>query len=382
MELLIKTLAGLEEVLATELQALGAHDIDLRKRAVACQGDLTFLYRANLELRTALRVLVVIDRFSARDEADVYNGIRRTDWTQYLHAESTLAVDAVSFLATLNHNHYLALKCKDAVVDQIREKTGQRPSVDVYAPDLRLNLHISGTGQCTLSLDSSGDSLHRRGYRQATGQAPLNEVLAAGLIALTGWAGDTPFVDPLCGSGTLLIEAAHVAKRQPPNWLRTRYGFQKWSNYDSALWQSIRDAVATQLRPLSVPIVGGDRDSRVLESAQENITAAKLPGIELRKTSFQQLDPPPGPGLLLTNPPYDLRMQTADIAEVYRALGDKMKQDFAGYTAWVFSGNPAALKRVGLRPSRKLTLFNGPLECRYYRYDLYAGSKKDKGGED
>ncbi len=365
-------------MLAAECTALGLQGVEIGRRIVSARTDRAGIYRANLELRTALRVLLPIAEGSVQHEQDLYDFVYAQPWREYLGSDRTLVVDAITFHAKLDHSHFLALKTKDAIVDRLRDKTGDRPDVDTETPDVRINLHLDALGQATLSLDSSGEGLHRRGYRRITGSAPLNEVLAAGLVALTGYDGAVPFVDPMCGSATLPVEAALVATRTAPG-LGRRFGFERWLDFDAGLFAEIRRAAQAKIRKAPHPIIGVDRSERVLDAAQRNIAAAGLIGsIDLQRSSFQRFDPPPGPGLLITNPPYDLRLKTADIGALYQALGDRFKQAYAGYTAWVFSANLDALKRVGLRTSRRLHLFNGPVEARFYRYDLYQGSKKQK----
>ncbi len=378
MELFIKTLAGLEEILATELQTIGAEDISIQKRAVYCKGDLRLVYRANLELRTAIRVLVPISSFRLRDEDDLYKEIQKINWSEYLKPEGRLAIDAVTFFKPMDHSRYLALKTKDAIVDQFRDKYGTRPDVDLKNPDLRIHLHLDSRGNASLSLDSSGDGLHRRGYRTATTAAPLNEVLAAGLIMISGWEGDSNFVDPMCGSGTLLIEAAYIARRIPPNWYRKKFGFTNWPNFDADLWDNVRKEASQHIRPLSITILGGDRFHKAITVSKDNLKAAGIKGVELEKLPFERLTLPEAPGIIITNPPYDERMRMDDIGGLYQALGDKLKKEATGYTAWIFSGNIDALKRIALKPSKKVNLFNGPLACKYYRYDLYAGTKRKR----
>lgn len=382
LELIIKTLAGLEEVLAQELRDLGAADPQPGKRVVTVNGDERLLYRANLHLRTALRVLVPVASFPARNEDELYEAVRGIDWSRYLGPDNTIAVNTNTQSAQLSHSHFLSLRTKDAVCDFFRDRSGRRPSVDTERPDLRLHLHIDSLNECTLSLDSSGEGLHRRGYRKGVGLAPLNEVLAAGLLQLAGYDGEVAFVDPLCGSGTLPIEAAMLSTRTPPGMYRS-FGFEKWTQFKPSLYAEIQEEARDNIRRAPAPIVGGDVDGRVIRKAHENIEAAGFDRlIRVFKGSFQYLRPPDPPGILITNPPYELRLKTSDIEGMYKTLGDTFKQNFAGYTAWVLSGNIAALKRVGLRPSRKLHLFNGPVEVRFHRFDLYSGSRKTGRSEE
>lgn len=378
MQLIAKTLAGLEGVLAAELEALGAQHIRQTPRAVHFEGDQWLMYRANLELRTALRILRPLASFPAKDADALYKAVYQIDWPHYLDVQGSFAVDAVVWSEVWRHAHFAALKTKDAIADRFRKALGRRPSVDTDNPDLRVHLHINGL-KATLSLDSSGDSLHRRGYRAHGGTAPLNEVLAAGMILLTGWQADRPLLDPMCGSGTLLIEAALLAGRIPPQWLRKHFGFQRWKDYKPAIWERVRKQALAQAPVQWPPILGYDKDLNALRIAQANIEAAHLQNrISLEKLAFDQLSPPEGPGILITNPPYNERMPLEEAFAFYKQIGDILKQRFAGYDAWIISAHREALKRLGLRPSQKIALFNGPLECGFHKFSLYEGSKKPR----
>ncbi len=376
MEMIVTTMAGLEEVCARELEQAGAQEIEILTRAVSCVADWSVVYRANLWLRTGLRVLLPISRFEISNEQDLYHAIREIDWSEYLKIDRTFAIQANTQSARLNHDRYLALKTKDAIADWFRDKTGKRPSVDTRTPDLLLHLHVDSLNRCTLSLDSSGQSLHRRGYRTSGGEAPLNEVLSAGLVMLSEWKADTPFVDFMCGSGTILIEAAGVAYNLPAGRLR-RFGFQRWLNFDKELWHSIQEEAKSLATDFPHPIVGNDRNFRSVRIADQNIEAAGLRGkIKVQRGNFMRFRPPTGPGWAIMNPPYDLRIEDSQIDGLYEKIGDKLKSDFTDYTAWILSGNLPALKKVGLRTSRKIPLLNGKIECKFQRYELYAGSRK------
>jgi putative N6-adenine-specific DNA methylase len=376
------TMFGLEDILAEELLKLGARDIEKLNRAVAFAGDKGFMYKANLNLRTALRVLRPIKTFTVKNEAQLYEGVRRIDWSQYLDVAGTLAVDTVLASDLFTHSQFLSLKAKDAVVDQFREAYGQRPSVDLDRPDLRINLLIQGDA-CTVSLDSSGDSLHKRGYRDQTNLAPINEVLAAGLVLLSGWDRRSTFIDPMCGSGTILIEAGLLACNIPPGYYREQFGFERWKDFEPDLWEAIYEASIKKINDYPVQLIGVEISRNVIRKARENVKLAKLEDIiTLHNTAFQDFEPPPGPGVLVLNPPYGERMhQDEDIIGLYASIGDTFKQKYKGYTGWVISSNIEALKRIGLRPTRKIPVFNGPLECRFMRFDMYEGTKKQpKGG--
>ena len=380
-QLALPTLFGLEEVLAEEVRALGLAQIETGRRVVTCRGDLKAIHHCNLELRTALRVLINIDQFHVEREQELYDRLRATNWRQFLKPEGSLYIKVVDQSGWFRNSHYIAQLAKDAIVDQFRDKYGTRPTVDRGRPDLRINLRITHEGEVNLSLDTSGDGLHRRGYRRRTGEAPINEVLAAGMLLLAGYSGDRPLVDPMCGSGTILVEAASIASGTAPGLLRT-FGFESWPDHDAEAYASLRDGVAARSRQPTHPILGGDIDAEAISISRSTLERANLLAyVELRHTPFTELTPPAPVvgeegGLLVTNPPYELRMETGDIEEFYRHIGDTLKQRWAGYVAWLISANPAAVKRVGLRTTRKIPLMNGPVEVRYCRYDLYRGSKR------
>jgi putative N6-adenine-specific DNA methylase len=378
MKLIAKTLAGLEGVLAQELENLGAQNIEPLKRAVAFEGDLSILYKANLELRTALRILLPIASFRARNEEQLYRRIYDIDWSQYMKVDDTLAVDSVVSSNIFRHSKYVALKVKDAVVDQFRNKSGLRPSVNIHHPTLRINIHIHND-QCSLALDSSGDSLHKRGYRVEALEAPINEVLAAGMILLSGWKQDCCFIDPMCGSGTIVIEAALMATNRAPNLNRKHFAFMKWADYDAALWDNILSASKAKIKAFEYGLYGFDKDFKARRIAQHNRNAAGLEEvITIERMQIERLEAPEEKGILIMNPPYDERLVTTDISSFYAMVGDRLKQTFSGYDAWIISSNIEALKNVGLKVSKRLTLFNGALECKYHHYELYTGSKRDK----
>jgi putative N6-adenine-specific DNA methylase len=379
---LVKTMQSLEPVLAQELEALGGTEVQQLTRAVTCRGDLKLLYKANYQLRTALRVLIPVHAFQARDERQFYAGIRELDWSKYLGPNDTLAVTTVMNLSRFTNSQYMSLLCKDAVVDQFRERFNQRPSVNLDHPKLRIHVHIR-KNRCQILLDSSGDSLHLRGYRRDQVTAPLSEVLAAGMILLSGWDGQTPFVDPMCGSGTLPIEAALIAKNKAPQFLRERFAFQHWPGYNSALFNEVVREAKEQERPVTVPIIGSDKDSRARNSSAINLMTAGLEEeIEIERRPFNQLKPPAESGILITNPPYDERLELDDSIAFYQAIGDTLKHNWSGWSAWIISANQDALKHLGLRPSRNIKLLNGALDCAYQRFDMYSGSKKNKSSEE
>jgi putative N6-adenine-specific DNA methylase len=378
----------LEEVLSQESQRLGARNIELHNRAVSFTGDLGFLYKANLSLRTALRVLVPFKTFKVTDEKSLYTAIQSINWENYMNVTDTLAIDTVVHSERFTHSQYLSQKTKDAIVDQFRDKTGERPSVDLDKPTLRIHLHVVDD-VATLAFDSSGESLHKRGYRDKTNLAPINEVLAAGLVLLTGWDKRTNFIDPMCGSGTILIEAALIANNIPPGYYREEFGFQRWEKFmpfDEALWDTIFDAAINKITDHKQQILGGELSANVAKKAKENCKLAKVEDVvSIRTCDMKDFEVPPGKGVVVINPPYGERMVKDNIEELYKMMGDTFKQKFAGYDCWILSSNMEAFKHVGLRPTRKITLFNGQLECKFMKYEVYEGTKKihklEKGKE-
>jgi len=379
IRLVAKTLSGLEGVLAEELTALGASDVWPGNRAVEFAGDKRLLYNANLWCRTATRILMPIASFRAATSEQLYRHCSQIEWTNYLDVGGTLAVDAVAIDSAFDNSLFVAQRVKDAIVDQFRGRFGKRPSVDADNPDLRVNIHIHGD-KATLSLDSSGQSLTRRGYRIGGGKAPLSEVLAAGIIKLTGWDKTAPLIDPMCGSGTIVIEAAMLAKNMAPGLLRKEYGFMRWKDYDPALWQSsVKKAKSAMVPEPAGEIVGSDIDSAVLREAEANaVRAGVKKQIRLERKSFAEQNPPQGPGFLVTNPPYGERIAVKEIDALYKMRGDNLKQKYNGYKAFVFTGNMGAIKAIGLKTSRRIKLFNGPIECRLLGFDIYQGSRKKK----
>ena len=377
MLLIAKTFAGVEDILCEELEAIGATNLRKLTRAVEFEGDLTVMYKANLYCRTALRILKPYKTFEAADEEMLYKEIQNIDWSEHFSLQQTFAINTTLNLSNLTHSQYVSQKAKDAIVDQFRASTNDRPSVDIENADFRIHLHIYDNN-CTLSFDSSGESLHKRGYRDLTNLAPLNEAMAAALILLSGWDKKVAFADFMCGSGTLLIEAAMIARNIVPNKLKARFGFQSWKEYDESLWKKIyQEAVDAEIPSGDVKIFGSDIDGEVLEKAWQNIENAGLANdIRLKEIPFQTFIPPTEEGLLISNPPYGMRLEPDDIMELYKTIGDTMKQNMKGWTCWIFTGNLEVAKFIGLRPTRKIHLFNGPIECRYLKFDIYSGTKK------
>ncbi|MFA8433231.1 MAG: class I SAM-dependent RNA methyltransferase [Marinifilaceae bacterium] len=372
--LIAKTFHGLEEVLAKELEALGAEEINILKRAVSFVGDQEMMYKANLHLRTAIRILKPIYKFSASDTDELYKGIQEIDWSQLIGVKDTIAIDSVVSSDDFKHSKFVTYRIKDAIVDQFFYKCGDRPSIRMVNPSLRINVHID-RNTCTVSLDSSGESLHKRGYRVGETPAPLNEVLAAGMILLSDWDKKSNFIDPMCGSGTLLVEAALIAYNIPPGLYRKEFGFQKWSDFNEDLWDDVYNE-ETEV-DFEGQIMGSDISDKALAIAEENIRNAGLRRkIKLKVCPFQQLVPPEEKGLVITNPPYGERLKPRDLEGLYRMIGERLKHHFVGYDAWILSYAEECFHNIGLRPSRKITLFNGALECKYQKYSMYSGTKK------
>jgi len=375
-KMLAKTFFGFEEILAKELKQLGAQEVEIGNRAVSFVGDKGFMYKANLCLRTALKILKPIHTATIQSDQDLYQLFKDFPWTEYLDVDSKFVIDSVVYGEIFTHSQYASQKAKDGLVDQFRDQFEARPSVEMNHPDLRINLHIQND-QCTISLDSSGASLHHRGYRTATNIAPLNEVLAAGLIQLSGWQGNTDFYDPMCGSGTIIIEAALFACNIPVNINRKFFAFEKWKDWDESLFETIKNSQLKKISNPAIQIKGSDKAPSAIEKALQNVENANLSDfISLEKKDFFQVEKETkGPLHLLTNPPYGERLE-GDMNMLYQGIGDAFKQSFPNTQAWMISSNMEALKFVGLRPSRKIKLFNGKLESRLLLYPIYEGTKR------
>jgi putative N6-adenine-specific DNA methylase len=346
-------------------------------RSVEFAGDTRLMYAANLHCRLATRIIKPFKVFRANNGDRLYQNVSQVNWSRYLTPDNTFAIDAVVNHSGVTNSMFAAQKTKDAIVDQIRRKLGRRPSVELKNPDLRINLHLaSNVG--TLSLDSSGEALSRRGYRRDGGDAPLNEILAAGILKLTGWDGSVALVDSMCGSGTFLIEGAMMARGIAPGLNRKSFGFQRWSDFDPNLWQELVAAARAQIKPSAeIPIVGGDISTKAISMATANAKRADvLDDIEFHRSDFSKLVPPPGPGVLVINPPYGERLFVADIEALYGLIGDTLKKNFEGYDAFIFTANADAAKRIGLRTSRRIKLYNPPSECRLLKFEMYRGSRK------
>lgn len=375
--MIAKTFFGFEEILAQELKALGAADVKIQNRMVEFYGDLGFMYKANYSLRTALRIQKPILSFSAKTDGQLYEKFKKFHWENYLDVNQTFMIDPTVHSDYFTHSHYAALKVKDAIVDRFKEKNGKRPSIDKDFPDVRFNLHISHD-KVTLSLDSSGDSLHKRGYRDETGPAPINEVLAAGLLHIAGYDGKGNYLDPMCGSGTMLIEAAMIANNIPPQIHRKSFAFQNWPDYDETLFTQIRNTRLNRIKESEYKIVGYEISPMMVKIAQINIKSADLEDlIEVRHQDFFTSKKEMFPVLLVFNPPYDERIENNNV-EFYKEIGNTLKSSYPNTLAWFITSDLQAKKYVGLRPSRKVKVFNGKLECDFLQYEMYEGSKKSK----
>lgn len=377
-KMIAKTFFGFEEILAKELQILGAQEVEQGVRMVRFTGDKGFMYKANLSLRSALKILKPIYSFRATNEQSLYKGVQGIKWANYLNANQTFVVDTTVHSTFFNHSEFVAQKCKDAIVDQFRENTGERPSIDKDFPDLRINIHID-KDQVSVALDTSGAPLNQRGYRKSTNIAPINEVLAAGILLLSGWEGQCDFLDPMCGSGTFLAEAAMIACNIPANINRKEFAFEKWKDWDATLFDQIMEALLKKVKESHYSIIGYDKAPSAVDKACENIKLANLDEyvkIE-RENFFETKKKVDGKLHIVFNPPYDERLDI-HMEEFYKNIGDTLKKNYPGTNAWFITGNLEALKYVGLKPSRKIKLFNASIEARLVKYEMYEGSKRTK----
>lgn len=373
-QFIAKTFKGLEEILATELVALGADNIEIQRRAVSFSGDKRLLYKANLQLRTATRVLKPIATFKAKTPDEIYAEVIKLDWSEIMSTDNTFAIDATVFSDEMRHSRFVAYRVKDAIVDWFREKTGKRPSVKVDNPQLTFNVHVA-QDMCTLSLDSSGDSLHKRGYRINQTEAPISEVLAAGMLLKAGWDGQRDFVDPFCGSGTILIEAAMIALNIPPGLYRPSFGFEQWNDFDKELFDELYQDDSGE-RSFEHRIYGFDLSAKALRIAEENIKSAGLGKyISLQRCDVAGLEAPSDNCLIVTNPPYGERLKPDELEPIYISLGRTLKHKFTGTSAWVISSEEYLLERIGMKPSEKVKLMNGPLDCYFNKYEIFPGKR-------
>jgi len=377
LQIQVKTFFGLEQILAEEIRKLGGKNVEIKNRAVTCDGDLGFLYKLNYSCRTAVKILVPIMEFKAYNETKYYDKLFKFEWDQFLEPNQTFAIDATVNSERFSHSQFMTLKMKDAIVDYFQDKYKIRPSVNKDIPDIKFHLHIDRE-LVSISLDSSGDALFKRGYRKEQTVAPINEVLASGMLQLAGWDGKGNFLDPMCGSGTLLIEAAMIAMDLPAQTFRRSFAFQNWKNYDSELFKTIKEVRLNRVKEFTGKIVGYDIDSEALDIAHRNVESAEMEDvITIRHKNFFDSEKDMFPLLMVFNPPYDERISIND-DDFYKKIGDTFKQHYPNTLAWLISADLDAPKKIGLRPSRKIKLFNGKLETRFLQYEMYDGSKKGK----
>ena len=371
-ELIAKTFMGLEPVLAQELKEIGAHDVRPGRRMVSFRWNKEGMYRANVMLRTAIRILKPIRHFKAKDADDVYKAVQQVNWDEIILPGKTFAVDSVVYSEDFRNSRFVTYKVKDAIVDQLREKRGTRPNISITNPDIRLHIHIADD-DATLCLDSSGESLHKRGYRQESVAAPINEILAAGIILLTGWHGECDFIDPMCGSGTFLLEAALIARNIAPGVFRKEFAFEKWTDFDADLFDKVYNDDSLE-RDFTHHIYGYDIDMKAVNTARLNARAAGLvKDITVEQRDFKDFTRPAEKSIIVTNPPYGERISTPDLLGTYRMIGERLKKEFAGNDAWIISYREECFNQIGLKPSIKIPLYNGSLECELRRYTLFDG---------
>lgn len=374
--MIAKTFMGLEDILAQELMELGANNVEKGRRMVSFTGDKALMYRANFALRTAIRILKPIRHFRAKSADQVYDNIKEIDWSEYIGEGKTFTVDSVVYSEEFSNSRFVTYKVKDAIVDQFRERTGKRPNISVADADVRLNIHIA-EDRATVSLDSSGESLHRRGYRQEAVEAPLNEVLAAGMIMMTGWTGETDFIDPMCGSGTLAIEAALIARNIAPGVFRKKYAFEKWPDFDAELFDDIYNDDSRE-REFEHHIYGYDIDFKAVNMSKLNVKAAGLSSdITIEQQDFKDFRGHDGNAIIVTNPPYGERISTPNLLETYRMIGERLKHAFKEGDAWILSYREECFQQIGLKPSVKIPLYNGSLECEFRKYSIFDGKLRE-----
>lgn len=374
---IVKTFHGLEELVYKELKGIGAKDIRILKRAVSFRGTQEVLYKANYWLRTGIAILQPIHEFKATNEDELYEGAKKFKWTDMMGMSETFSVHATVYSPHFNHSQFVGLKVKDAIADQFREQIGGRPNVDPKNADYRISVHIA-TNKVTISLDSSGDPLFKRGYRVDQWKAPINEVLAAGILELAGYNGTRPLLDPMCGSGTFLFEGAMIASNIPSGAKRKQFGFMNWLDFDKNLWQQIQDEAIEHRKLMTTKAVGIDIAGGAINAANKNLEnfSAKR-NVQFYRNDFLHFAPKEDNGLLIINPPYDKRIGHMKIDEFYGEIGRRLKHAYAGWDAWIISTNADAMKNIGLKPSKKITLFNGPLECQLCHYELFSGKHKE-----
>ncbi len=384
-EMVAKTFCGLEDVLAEELRNLGAENVEPGLRMVSFEGGLEMLYKANLCCRTALRILKPICKFIARDTDSLYEMIKEINWSEILTLDKTFAIDSVVYSDEFTNSRFVTYRAKDAIVDWFKDRFGpdKRPGVRQNGADVLINVHIAGD-RVTVSLDSSGESLHKRGYRVAQTEAPINEVLAAGIILKTGWRGDAPLIDPMCGSGTFLVEAALIAANIMPGVYRRNFAFEQWKGFDSELFDRLYNDDSGE-REVTHPILGADISPKAVEIARRNLKSAGVARyVTLDTKPFQQWESVPAGGVMVMNPPYGERISAPDMEGLYSLIGSKLKHVFQGYHAWIIGYKEEYFRKIGLAPSLKVPMMNGPLECELREYVIFDGELatfKREGGK-
>ncbi len=377
-EMKATTFFGLEELLQKEILQLGGKNIQAFKRGVSFEGDLGFLYKANLCLRTALKVIIPIHSFKATDNESFYNGIKEIAWEKFIAYTDSIKIECVVNSDFFEHSLFMSQKAKDGIVDRFRDRYGKRPDVDLIHPSLRIYIHIF-KDEVSVNIDSSGELLYKRGYRTDTNKAPINEILAAGLVMLSGWQPHKQLIDGMCGSGTIAIEAALWANNIPPGIFRQEFAFMRWKNYDAKLFELITESSLNKIKEQELDIVANEIYEPTVKKMMNNLKNAKLQDIiKISNKNFFDLTTDRKNGFIILNPPYGERIEKQEIADFYKQIGDKLKKDFAGFTCWIITSSAEGFKNIGLRPTRKITLFNGSLECRYLKYEMYEGSKKDQ----
>ncbi len=374
--MIAKTLAGLENILTTELKNLGAENVQPQKRAVSFEGDELVMYKANLWSRTAMSILKPLFEFSFEGQQEYYDILREYRWDDIFTVDKTIAINALAFKSEFTNTHFLAQRTKDAVADYFKEKTGKRPSVDIDDPQIKINIYIN-QNRCSVSLDSSGAPLFKRGYRRKNVSAPLNEVLGAGLVMLTGWDREQPFYDPMCGSGTFSIEAGMMAMNMAPSIFRRNFSFQHWQGYNPEQWENLREEARAGELKTAPEILASDISNISMDATRQNLMEAGLLGrVKLEKKDFFTSKPNHDKGVLIINPPYGVRLQSENIKEYYQNMGTTLKHNYTGFEAWIISPDKALTHQIGLRHTSQQMVFNGPIECRFLGYQLYSGTKK------
>lgn len=375
-EMKVTTFFGLEEILAKELLHLGGKEITPFKRGVSVVGDIGFLYKINLCSHTALKIVIPIIKFNANNENEFYDNVKKIDWERFISVTDSIMIESVLNSDLFTHSLFVSQKAKDAIVDRFRERTGKRPDVDLIFPAFKLYIHVY-KNEVTINLDSSGDPLYKRGYRSDINDAPMKEVLAAGLVKLSGWERHLELIDGMCGAGTIAIEAALWANNIPPGYYRPNFTFMKWHNYDEKLFETIYESSISKIKNEPVNIIANDIDESTVKKAITNTKNAKVDDVvTCVNHSFFDLNPSRKGGVVILNPPYGERLEVQEIEKLYKEIGNKLKKDFQNYNAWIITSSPEAIKSIGLRPSRKIQIYNGSLECRYLKFELYGGSKK------